>query len=49
MEFVPEALIGAHMCVLKMVETLANTFGWVPCNGIQELVKDFYYTWDKKP
>jgi hypothetical protein len=47
MEYVPEALIGAHMCVIKMIETLGNAFGWVPCHSIPDLAKDFHYAWDK--
>lgn len=46
MEYCAEALFGGHMCVLKMVETLANSFGWEPCNSVEKLVQDFYYAWD---
>jgi hypothetical protein len=46
-EYCAEALIGAHMCLLKMVETLAGTFDSTPCNPIEQLVKDFSYAWEK--
>jgi hypothetical protein len=49
LEYIGEALFGAHMCMVKMVETLAETFGWVPCNPIPELSKDFHYAWGKEP
>jgi hypothetical protein len=49
MEYVAEALIGAHTCVLKMVETLADSFGNTPCNPVSDLVKDFYYAWQREP
>ena len=45
MEHCAQALFAAHTCVVKMVETLSNTFGWVPCNPIEKLVEDFYYVW----
>jgi hypothetical protein len=49
MEYCAEALVGGHTCILKMIETLANTFNWVPCNSIEKLVEDFYHAWDRKP
>jgi hypothetical protein len=47
MEYCAEALIGAHMCMLANVGTLANTFEWVPCIPVAELLEDFHYAWDK--
>lgn len=49
MEYCPQALLAGHTCIVKMVETLANTFNWVPCIPIEKLVEDFYYTWGKGP
>jgi hypothetical protein len=48
LEYVDQALIGTHMCMVRMVETLAETFSWVPCNPVPELWKDFHYAWGKK-
>jgi hypothetical protein len=48
MEYCAETLSGGHMCVLKMVETLAVTFGWVPCNPVERLVEDYRYAWNQE-
>lgn len=49
MEFCGEALSGGHMCTLTIIGTLADTFGWVPCNRIEILSEDFHYAWDGRP
>lgn len=40
------ALISGHQLMCFMVETLANTFGWVPVHPIETLVADFKYAWN---
>lgn len=49
MEFCGEALSGGHMCTLTVIGTLADTFGWVPCNPLERLAEDFHYAWDERP
>ncbi len=44
------ANLGFEQKLWQVAEKLrGNTFGWVPCNGIPELVKNFHYAWGKKP
>ena len=40
-----EALIGGHLCLVKVVETLAKTFAVKPCPAIERLCEDFHYAW----
>ncbi len=49
MEFCAEALSGGHMCTEAIVGTLADTFGWVPCNPIERLAEDLHYAWGERP
>jgi len=45
MDYVAQALIGCHMCVLKMTETLATTFQFTPIHSIADLFTDYQYAW----
>lgn len=47
LKYCGEALVGGHLCAVKVIETLARTFGVDPCIPIQKLVDDFHYVWGK--
>jgi hypothetical protein len=42
-----EALIGGHLCTVRVVETLSKTFGTEPCHPIESLGQDYHYAWGK--
>jgi len=45
LKYCKEALSGGHMCMCKMVETVAKTFDWTPVHSIESLAQDFSYAW----
>jgi hypothetical protein len=47
LDYCGEALVGGHLCMVKIVETLTRTFGTKPCHPVEELVRDFHYAWEK--
>jgi uncharacterized protein DUF5677 len=47
MDYCREALVGGHMCAIKIVETLANTFNVKPVHSIEKLVEGYHYAWGK--
>jgi len=44
-----QALIGAHVCLLKVIETLSKALGAEPRYGLSELVRDFKSAWGADP
>ncbi len=47
LKYCKEALSGGHVCMCRMVETIAQTFAWTPVHSIDILGKDFNYAWAK--
>ena len=45
LRYCKEALSGGHMCLCKMVETVATTFDWKPVHTVESLAHDFEYAW----
>ena len=44
-----ESLVGGHLCVIKIVETLAKVLDAAPCHPIAKLNEDYHYAWGKTP
>jgi hypothetical protein len=42
-----ESLVGGHLCVLKIVETLASALDVAPCYPVEKLTEDYHYAWSK--
>lgn len=40
-----EALIGGHLCAVRIVRTLSETFAVEPCYPGKKLEEDFHYVW----
>ncbi len=49
LQWVEQALVGGHLCALRMTQTLADALSVEPNPPIAKLDEDFHYAWDKKP
>lgn len=47
MDWSPEALSGAHHCMVHVVKSLAKAFDTAPTPAIEELERDWSYAWSK--
>jgi hypothetical protein len=45
LKYCKEALSGIHICLCKMIETIAMTFDWKPAHSVESLAQDFNYAW----
>jgi hypothetical protein len=43
----PQALIGAHLCMVQVVKTLGEAFNTASTPPLEELEKDWHYAWPK--
>ncbi len=48
LDYCDTALVGGHMCVVKVVETFSKTFDVQPDPPLEELVRDYHYAWGKR-
>lgn len=49
MTWCAQALIGAHVCLLKVIDTLSKTFALQPCYPVPTLFQEFEHAWGAGP
>jgi hypothetical protein len=49
LEELDRALSGAHHCMVRVVKTLSETFDVAAEPTVEQLEKDWYYAWPKRP
>ena len=47
MSYCDTALVGGHLCMVRIVETLAKTFAVDPSPSVEKLTEHFHYVWGK--
>jgi hypothetical protein len=47
LQFCEQALVGAHSCLLRIIDTLSNSLNTKSTPSLAELVKDYEYAWGK--